>query len=523
MGKSPSYRPSSVNPSDVIWFHTLKTITGEAITVNTPFTYTPVKSELVETVTRLSVCRTVQNLTTELGVSGSISGAYLGDSVSDKAQFVRRCSTSSCTTFIAVYACLTTHSMAIDGRVPTQWTDTSSSAADLYEACGDAYTRSAVLGAETYAVYSFATETEEEQQSLVDEFSARGIVSGAQLSADLQASIDEVSQKSASSVRFEQQTKGVKGWDGKGTLVQYIQETFPKDVAETGGGDHVFQQSYGPLETLAPIGPIRDGLKTIDTNVMHLVGSRNPYSDDVGLIHSFILASANRMETAKLIDVYEFYGADAEFIGMLRSNQDDLDGKLAAIKTIFDNFDSSPDVPLHRDSFPKLHATLPKLRFERKVKNDYGNHRGAYFSMDALGSAETLVRAKCHVVKLMGRSGTVVDRFVVTYEVDGSRVEVVHGGGGGGDTAPLEINDNDRINMIFLRWANGSNPVGKLEIATSGGGNFFLGNLSESNTWVRLYVEQGYTLLGYESRADDYITSIFQVQVKMLQPHFERD
>lgn len=503
---------------------TYKTLTGEYKYTNLPFSGKVLTRDSDDDYLRFNISRSVEELAQDLELSGSLSAAYAGYQGSDKADFIKKCSVSSETTFISIYCSYRNKIKELIGNI--SW-DASEELTpkEIYERSGDSYVTSISTGAEFIAVYSLATQTEQEQTSLVNDLSASGITDGVNLSADFQTKLDEMHSKYNLSISFQEKTFGVPGWDGKNSLVEFALN-FAKYARKQGGGNHTFKETFESLYTLADDATQRDGLEAISSNIQK-ISEEDPWSSKQSLSKLNIQVVANLNQTQSLFDIYTFYNANPEFLEDLAINKEKLETARSAISKIVENFNSDPASPIEPSTFPVIDDTIPDLRFEVSQSSGYGNPGGSPFDVtDVGGSRAILILACCHISKIQTWAGEDINKLTLTYSfTKGEDVKKEYGGNGGTDLGRFDIDQGNWISGTAMWFHKGSGAGGllaQLKVETTSGAAYNAGQDPHSGNYVGLPIDiaGGWRLLGYSGRAGSKVDILYPVQFRLLKPVF---
>lgn len=157
----------------------------------------------------ISVCTSVEQLNTSLGISASASASYGAASVSDKASFVQSLQVTTTSVTVVVYANSPTTSTLspveiVAGR-------SMSDATKFCAAYGDTCVTTLTTGSEYMAVYVFYSQSKDEQTSVTNTLTANGVVGGANLSASLTTALTTTMSSTTTRTTLQQQIYGVTG------------------------------------------------------------------------------------------------------------------------------------------------------------------------------------------------------------------------------------------------------------------------------------------------------------------------
>ena len=493
---------------------TYNSVTGITYLNSVPFNSSITTRRNNEGHLRFNIAKTVEQLASHLNVSGSISGSYAGNSGSAKSEFIKSRSVSAATTFVSVYA-----SYRIETRETTDvmWNPSYNDAKEIFETSGDSYIASAWRGAEFCAVYSFSTETEEEQNALVAQLAGSGIVDGAKIDANLQTSLDQMQAKFSLNISFQFLTLGVMNWDGKGGLIEFAQQ-FGTYVDEHGVGDHLFQETMMPLYTLSG-SPV--GLREISDNIDNIVGGGIfDYRDS--LLKRSIIADANLRQNQSLREIYVTYGSSDKYLAVIDENKRALEQVKASISQIYEAFKKDPVTPLDPNQFPSTEGTQLQITYQVSQPSGYGNPGGSPFDVTNVGGDYlTLIRAGCHVSKLHAWAGRDFNRLELTYSFL-KKPDVVQSFGdkGGSELNPFNVAANDYLSAIEMRFPRGSQVLAKTVFHTSSGAQYAVAQQPDTQNYVSISPDTGggWRFLGFSGRSGSKVDILYPVLFQLNQP-----
>ncbi|HTT99246.1 MAG TPA: hypothetical protein VMF58_14450 [Rhizomicrobium sp.] len=402
-----------------------------------------------------TVCMDMQKLAQSLEIEQSLSvGFGPFGSVDEKMQFVRKLDVTTYGISIVVYA---RHVMGTDtlvdvalknGVTPPQ---DDKQVRDFVRSYGDSYISSVMHGGEYYAVYTFYSQTREEQQSLAVEMKAKGIFDVVKIDAGLQVKLDDFVSTTTTRVAFSQSISGMRN--------PKLPE--PKDLIR-------FALDFPSTELTAPTVvsfrttgyervPKFSDFEKVVKNRQYFVGR----GIDDGLTAKLVSVQQLISQIGMIEHVYKFYGGfeDKKLI--------DVRGLAATdLTTINDQMVAFEDDPLQSFAMPDLPSLkdgVPSLKYKAGKSQLYGGGGGEPFE-DV--SPAVAIQEMTRIVNIQMRSGARVDRLATTYENSHGKWTVVRGGGGGSLGPLMTLLSGEFINAASGR--SGSR-VDRLKLTTTSG------------------------------------------------------
>lgn len=384
-----------------------------------------------------TVCTSTETLMNALDVSAGVAADFGVGGVDAKSQYVQRLELTSTSVVIAIYAnvvsgtqTVTDEQLADDVTAPT--------AADVnafYQSYGDCFVSSITEGGEYIATYAFYSQSQSEQQQVVASLSAHGVTTSGNVSANVQAAVEEVSSSELVRVSFSQQLFGYSGTalPQPADLVAFALAlgrtvpTTPTVIAyKTTGYEHV------PGMNATAWAPV--------------VATRNLFLSDLtgdGIAADVLTIQAMLNQIAWLQNLYETFGYDLDATLEDRAQQVDedagtLQALVAAIRRDPTVSQTVPQLVSLSYGLPALNVTTPALALQ-----EGGGGGSAWWD----ATAQTILDGNAlQQVTLAG--GQYLDSITSVY----GGTPLKHGGGGGKASQPLVLQSAEFIAVVSGRF-----------------------------------------------------------------------
>jgi hypothetical protein len=385
------------------------------------------------------VCKDTKSLYQALKISQSISVAFgsIG-SVSEKSEFVRTLNLTSHSLSIVVHAqhvkgtqTATEFSLKKDIKPPG---DGERQLRDFFRFYGDSFITQLTLGSEYYAVYTFYAESTEEQSSVSAELTVNGIFEAGTVDTNFQTKLDNVTKKTKTRISFSQNVAGLANpkLPTPEKLVEYSLAfpSLPIDSPSilsyrSTGYEHV----YGI-----------DHFDRIVENRKYFVGN----SAVGGLAADLATITELKNQVKWLLKLYRFYqDFQDETVSKAKAQTlSDIDAINKQIETYIDDpVKTFSPLPL-----PSLKLGSPKLCYSIEQSQPQGGGGGEPFDDVYIG---TYLQRQTRISVLQLRTGSRVDKLIVTYTtIDGSSHTKIHGGGGGGLSNTLTLPQDTFVTKV---------------------------------------------------------------------------
>ena len=324
------------------------------------------------TIVKIKVCESVSELAQALEIDASLSVSYLkAVNVTAKMNFMKKLNATARSVSIVVYASheagtWTAKEVKLAQGVAAPTSDDE--AADFVATYGDSYVSAATQGGEYYAVYTFHTETQDEQKDLTASLKAKGVYTGVSAELNVQAKLSDFLKTTSTTWTFDQEITGLAGptppsQDG---LIQYALRfpTLTLDAPVTTG----FKVSG--YEGVLGIG--RSKFAKIVVNRDHFLG-RN------GLLPAYARLNGVHDQIARLKRIYARYNytGDSGLLAYEAQVNDDLD----AIEDQITAYRANPAGTFRKPQLPSLAKGEPVLDYTTHQPVSFGGEGGVPFEL----------------------------------------------------------------------------------------------------------------------------------------------
>ncbi|HVZ54501.1 MAG TPA: hypothetical protein VG986_21225 [Pseudolabrys sp.] len=438
------------------------------------------------------ICTDLETLCEALEIDQSLAISFgpIG-SLDQKLRFVHSLKVTTYSVSIVVYA---RHLQGMDTMTDVRLKDGIKPPAgdkemrDFFRVYGDSYLSSVSEGGEYYAVYTYYSQTREEQTELTLSMKAHGILQGGSVDASLQAKISSFNSSSKTRSTLDQNMSGIK--DPK----------FPPS-------DQIisFALAFPSLALTAPaiIGYDTTGYERVAGfgDFEPVAGNRRFFVGDSvvdGLTKPLVQIQELQNQIAWIQSVYKFYGGYSDDKVAKTGAQAKTDHD--TVNALIERYEADPTGKFETPNLPSLADGTPALVYKVGRSDAYGGGGGEPFD-DV--DVNTFVPQQTRITALQLRSGARIDRLITTYQNTAGAWNAEHGGGGGslGNRLALQpgnvvtkVNGRSggRVDHLTFRISNGDVLDGGRE-----GGNPF--------EWK---VPDGAFLLGFAGRSGSEIDRI---------------
>lgn len=296
---------------------------------------------------------------------------------------------------------------------------------DFFRGYGDSYTSSITQGGEYYATYTFYSQTQQEQDSLVVDMKAKGIFDVVTVDASLQAKLNSFISTTNVRVSFNQSVSGIRN------------PNLPN-------ADHIIEYALSfpgiPLDAPAIIGfqstgyehvPGFGSFQPIAANRSYFIGKG---TDDGGLTSKLVEIVELQDQINWIKSIYNFYGGYTD--AQLNTVSDQAAANRSAINQQMQAYQDNPTQSLTMPPLPCLQYGSPSLTYNIGNSPQWGGGGGGNF--DDVNVLSWL-HNKTTVSAVQLRTGSRVDKLIVTYRsTQGTWIDE-HGGNGGGASNVLTL------------------------------------------------------------------------------------
>jgi len=438
------------------------------------------------------VCLDITELAQSLNISQSLSVSY-GPiaSLEQKMQFIRSLKVTTYSISIVVSA---RHVLGKDAATDVKLKDgitppsTTVEIKDFVRVYGDSYLEAVSSGGEYYAVYTFYSETRQEQQSLIVELNAKGLWSGVSVNAKLQSDLSSFTSSTKTRSALNQTMSGIQNpkFPDANNIISFalsfpsLQLTAPAIInIETEGYERV--PGFGDFE------PIPD-------NRRYFVGM----GVDGGLTASQLAIQELRDQILWLQDIYDLYQyiGDKELVVAAAQTK----GDLAAIDEQRLGWEKDPTQTFIAPNLPSLELGTPSLNYAVSYSPAYGRNGGEpIVNFDPL----TYIQQRTRLVLVQLRFDKYVDALIVGYDGNTGANKVQNGGTGGNLGTPLGLGKNQYITEVTGR---ADKFVDQLNITITNGNK--IGGGRDGGKPFKIDIPSGAFVMGFSGRSDKYLDQV---------------
>ena len=376
------------------------------------------KAEGGRQMVNIRVCESVSDLANALEIDGSLSVSYLkAANVTAKMKFMKSLNVTEKSVTVVVYAAVETGTWRVTNVKLTAKPPTNDAeAARFVKAYGDCFVTEATQGGEYYAVYTFRTTTQKEQESLTASLKAEGVYSGVSANAEVQTKITRATSKSSVDWTLKQEMTGITGISlpSEDKLIQFALDFSSKTMnrpVTTG-----FAVQY--YEKIPDFG----GFEKITANRRYFLGNK-------GLLASLTQIKGVESQIKRLKAVYACYKFEDPELGSLK---DKVEADLGTIEGQVNAWSDNATGNFTNPQLPSLKVGEPVLDFAAGQPASFGQEGGGTFDFMSVGDA---FRNQVRIVSIRLSDGTwdgfhVIRRIEVEYASAKTRWTRVHGENG---------------------------------------------------------------------------------------------
>ena len=456
-------------PSPVSVFQGYDSVTGGGLSTAVTGTITKVGGT---SSADYSVCTDLEQLSRSLQIDQSLSvGFGPFGSFDEKMQFVYKLDVTTYSVSIVVYSRHFGYKETTDdvrlksGIKPPQG---NPELRDFFRGYGDSFLASRTTGGEYYAVYTYYSQTREEQTQLTIDMKAHGIFNGGKVDAGLQAKISSFQSSTKTRSTFNQNVSGLRN---------------PK----LPDSDHVVEYAIAftsiPLDNPAIIGFDTTGYEHVPGfgDFQPIASNRDFFVGNTvmgGLTKPLVQIQEVETQIAWIRGVYRFYGGYND--PQLTQNGIQSKTDHTTLDKLFQQFEADPTATFTQPALPSLKNGTPSLNYRISDSPSFGGPGGDPFDdIDAVGFT-SFVPEQTRLSVLQLRSGARIDQLLTTYQNNSGQTWTFgHGGGGGSLGNKLNLMSGEfvtkvtgrsgaRVDHLTITITNG----GKVDGGGTGG-NFF--------------------------------------------------
>jgi hypothetical protein len=374
-----------------------------------------------------------------------------------------------------------------EGMVPPT---TETELDDFVEFYGDSFVSTLVEGGEYHGVYTFYSQTRQEQKDLVKGLAAAGILNGISIGLDLQKSISHFLSTAQVNSSFRQLMSGHlnPSYPDPENLIAFAADFGSLPLSDP----TVIDMATTGYESVPGIGR---AFQAVAANRDHFTGT----AFESGLMNRLARISELRNQMKWVEATYETYGGhdDERLIDGLTLTRNDSE----TIRSQVNAYDRKATTPLAMPPLPSLDRGTPHLRVSAEQAGPFGGTGGDPFSFMDL---DTCLRSRTRISALKLRAGSRVDQLEVTYAGEtGEKVEH-HGGMGGSEGATTRLREGEVITEVSGRFGS---RIDQLTITTSRGQKVSGGGMGGTHVF-RFTPPPGSFIVGFSGRSGSGLDSL---------------
>ena len=400
------------------------------------------------------VCLDISELAQTLHITQSLSVGYGPFGVEQKMEFIRSLKMTTYCISIVVSA---RHVLGKDTMTDVEMKagikppGTTEEIKDFVRGYGDSFISARTRGGEYYAVYTFYSETKEEQQTLIVDLKTKGLFSGVSVNAGLQTKLDNFTSSTKTRSSLDQTISGIQNpkLPDADQIIAYSL-SFPSLLLDAPAVIDVESAGYEHVPGFGNFGPI-------PANRKYFVGT----GAVGGLTASLVTIQELRDQIVWLQDIYAHYGysGDAAVTAAAAQTQKDL----GAIDEQMQAWQTDPTQTFTPPNLPSLKLGTPALSYAISYSNAYGRSGGEPI---ADFDPTTYIQEKTRLVMVQLRTGKLVDALIVSYDSLAGPKKFQHGRNGGDLSSPLPIGKDQYVTSVSGRAGQ---YVDQLNITITGG------------------------------------------------------
>ena len=432
------------------------------------------------TFAHISVCEGRSALTQALDIDQSLAIEF-GDSVKidEKVKFFRKQEATSETVSIVVHARHQSR-RRVTAKPPTLIKALEPSGlAAFVKHHGDSYVDSVTFGGEYYAVYTFHTQTSQEQKKLTGELSAKGIRKGASVDVKVVAALEEFAQSSSISSTFDVRLSGVdEELPDHAGMVEFVRKFPTKDFTKSAV---VIDRSIARYENVTDFPS--DAFLPVVRNRDYFVGSGQR-----SLARSLLEIGARTNKVDFIQPIHTCYGYDDK---PLEQYKKALEADREAIRQQLKAYGENPLQTFTAPPLPSLDRPAPALRYESGSQS-WGKKVGP--NVTDFPSVESVLQSQTRLVGVTLWGSNYADKILMNYRNAGGEYERSIGGAGGGGIRhnKLSFGSDEFVKEVNARHGD---IVDELEIVTTRNNRTKVGGLG--GVFRPFKAEDGQVVLGF--------------------------
>lgn len=407
------------------------------------------------------ICTDLESLSQALQINQSLSvGMASVGSADEKMEFIHNLTVTTYSVSIVVYVSkiisteTVTNAWIKDDVAPP--TD-DAALNEFFQIYGDSYVSALTRGGEYYAVYTFHSQTQDEQTNVKATINAHGVVGGTSISTDLQIQLDDIRKSTQVYVEVQQGVRGVANLElPKDEEIVEFARTFPtRDLA----APVITSFQSAGYETIKGIGT---HFSKVKNNRLKFVGTKVKPGLSAKL--AYVLMLKNQIDL--LHQIYDFYGGHSDTT--LDRVANEVDADLDAINNTMNDYSNDPTAELKHPALKSLsHKKIPMLNYSTFYTPYYGSpDQGVGFPFDDVDNIGSYLQLRTHITSIQFWATDQVFKFVTRYADTSKESEKVHGGDFGTPSNVLSLQTGQYVQQIT--GTSAVNSTGNVSITSLG-------------------------------------------------------
>jgi len=446
----------------------------------------------------IAVCEGMSELTQALNIDQSLAIEF-GDigKADEKLEFVRKQKATTESISIVVHARhrekqLTAKKPRLEAPLDP------AKLVEFVRAHGDSYVDSISMGGEYHAVYTFQTQTSEEQKSLKGELEAKVTKGGNSVDGKVVADLHEFARNSRIAWTFDQRLTGVgeempKREDMADFVRRFPKMNFNRPVVIDRSTAHYENLPDFPGAAFKPVADNRDYF----------------LAKEGGLARALVQLAARRNKAEWVRKIHECYGFRDT---ALAAFEQEVAADRAAIGRQLVDYRDNPLQALKRPALTSLTKGPPRLRYEKGITDQWGTSTGSWVC--DYPPVEQALQARLRLEWLQLRGSDHADKTTMFYRDGHGDGEERHIGGDGGGGIPqnkLALDSDEFVKTVAVRRGE---IIDRLEIVTTRGVRTWAGG--DGGKPDGFEATDGRVILGFQGTGGVDINTLQVVWAKLL-------
>lgn len=450
------------------------------------------------TASRIAVCEGMTELTQALNIDQSLAIEFgeMGK-IDEKLEFSRNQKATTESLSIVVHVRHQEKTITAKNPTPEVALDPAK-LADFVSQYGDSYVDSVAVGGEYHAVYTFHTQTSEDQKDLKASLEGMVAKAGNSVDAKVVVEIHEFAKRTETAWTFNQRLSGVKEKLPKQDEIADFASRFPlmdfsnPVVIDRSIARYENVRGFATREAFAPVIDNRD----------YFVGSG-------GLLRTLVKLAARRNKVEWIQAIHACYGykGDAELAKLKTALETDRE----AIRAQLIEYRKNPLKKFTVPPLPSLAKGTPVLQYEKGISPQWGKKTGdGQFNYP---SVERALQSRLRLASVQLRASNYADKITMVYRnIHGDWGPWSIGGYGGGGTAQnlVSLDSNEFVQRVDVQHGD---IIDRLEITTTAGVKTSAGGTGGGA--ASFEAKDGQVILGFQGTGTVDIQTLQVVWVKL--------